>query len=173
MHDGVKKSTGPSGNKAASLKSKSREVITDKAKQLERWVEHYPELYSRETVVLPSVLDDIDRLQMIPERDEELSTEELSTKIDRLPAGKAPGKDCIPAEVIKSGKSVLLVTLYKLLIQCWREGSVPQDMRDANIVTLYKNKGNRCDCDNCHGILLLSIVGKLYVRIVLQTADSC
>ena len=62
MHDGIKKSAGPSGNKAPPLKCKSREVITDKAKQLERWVEHYPELYSRGTVVLPSVLDDIDRL---------------------------------------------------------------------------------------------------------------
>ena len=136
MYDGIKKATGPSVNKTAPLKSKSGEVITDKAKQLERWVEHYSELYSRETVVHQSALDAIDRLPLMPELDEEPSIEELSKEIDRLPSGKAPGKDCIPGEVIKSGKSVLLVPLYKLLIQCWKEGSVPQDMRDANIVTL-------------------------------------
>ena len=104
----------------------------------------------------------------MPELDEEPSIEELSKEIDRLPSGKAPVKDCIPAEVIKSGKSDLLVPLYKLLIQCWKEGSVPQDMRDANIVTLYKNKGDRCDCNNYRVISLLSIVGKLFARIVLH-----
>ena len=38
----------------------------------------------------------------------------------------------------------------------------PQDMRDANIVTLYKNKGDRGDCNNYRGISLLNIVGKLF-----------
>ena len=61
-----------------------------------------------------------------------------------------------------------MVPLNKLLTQCWKEGSVPLDMRDANIVTIYKNKGDRCDCDNYRGISLLSIVGKLFAGIVLH-----
>ena len=65
MYGGIKKATGPSVNKTAPLKSKSGEVITDKAKQLERWVEHYSELYSRETVVHQSALDAIDRLPLM------------------------------------------------------------------------------------------------------------
>ena len=48
------------------------------------------------------------------------------------------------------------------------EGSVPQDMRDATIVTIYKNKGDRSDCNNYRGISLLSIVGKLFARIALH-----
>ena len=44
---------------------------------------------------------------------------------------------------------------------------MPQDMRDAKIVTLYKNKGERSDCNNYRGISLLSIVGKVYARILL------
>ena len=40
-------------------------------------------------------------------------------------------------------------------------------MRDANIVTLYKNKGDRSDCNSYHGISLLSIFGKLFERVVL------
>ena len=39
-------------------------------------------------------------------------------------------------------------------------------MRDANVVTLYKNKGDRGDCNNYRGISLLSIVGKVFARVV-------
>ena len=38
--------------------------------------------------------------------------------------------------------------LHEIFCQCWREGEVPQDMRDANIVTLYKNKSDRGDGKN-------------------------
>ena len=40
-------------------------------------------------------------------------------------------------------------------------------MRDANIVTLYKNKDDRYDCNNYRGISLLNIVGKLFAKVVL------
>ena len=46
-------------------------------------------------------------------------------------------------------------------------GKVPQDMRYADIVTLHKNKDDRSDCNNYRGISLLSIVGKLFARIVI------
>ena len=45
-------------------------------------------------------------------------------------------------------------------------------MRDANIVTLYKNKGDRCDCNNYRGISLLSIVGKVFARVTLTRLQN-
>ncbi|KAJ8044654.1 RNA-directed DNA polymerase from mobile element jockey [Holothuria leucospilota] len=48
------------------------------------------------------------------------------------------------------------------------EGEVPQDMRDTRIVTLFKNRGDRSDCNNYRGISLLSIVGKLFARVALN-----
>ena len=76
-------------------------------------------------------------------------------------------------EVITAGKETsLLEHLHELLLQCWEEGSVPQDMRDANIITLYKNKGDRSDCNNYRGISLLSIVGKTFARVVLNRLQS-
>lgn len=49
---------------------------------------------------------------------------------------------------------------------------MPQDMRDANIITLYKNKGDRSDCNNYHGISLLSIVGKTFARVMLNRLQT-
>ena len=57
--------------------------------------------------------------------------------------------------------------LHEVLCQCWREGAVPQDMRDAKIITLYKNKGERSDCNNYRVISLLSIVGKVHAQVLL------
>ena len=58
--------------------------------------------------------------------------------------------------------------LLAILQQCWKEKSVPQVMRDANIITLYKNKGDRSDCNNYRGISLLSIIGKVFARVILK-----
>ncbi|XP_048759445.2 uncharacterized protein LOC125669044 [Ostrea edulis] len=41
-------------------------------------------------------------------------------------------------------------------------------MRDAKIVTLYKNKGERSDCNNYRGISHFSIFGQVYARVLLQ-----
>ena len=40
-------------------------------------------------------------------------------------------------------------------------------MRNAKIITLYKNQGDHSDCNNYRGISLLSIVGKVFARVVL------
>ena len=56
----------------------------------------------------------------------------------------------------------LLLHLHEILSLCRREDEVPQDMRDAKIVTLFKNKGDRSVCNNYRGIFLLSTVGKVF-----------
>ena len=46
---------------------------------------------------------------------------------------------------------------------------MPQDkFKDANIVQLYKDKGDRASSDNHRGISMLSIAGKIIVRIILN-----
>ena len=134
---------------------------------MHRWVEHYSELYSRENVVTPSALDNFERLPVMEELDAAPTEDELSKAIDSLASGKAPGNDSIPPDLLKSCKTTPLYPLHELLCQCWEEGAVPQDMRDAKIVTLYKNKGERSDCNNYRGISLISIVGKVYARVLL------
>ena len=67
------------------------------------------------------------------ELDTEPTEDDLSKAIDSITNDKAPGKDAVPPKVIKHGKPALLHNLHVLLLLCWKEGTVPQDMRDANI----------------------------------------
>ena len=47
-------------------------------------------------------------------------------------------------------------------------GVVPMDWHGARIVPLYKGKGDKCECSNSRGICLLSVVGKLYGRVLIK-----
>lgn len=62
MYEGIKKVLRPTQSKTAPLKTNCGKVITDETKQMERWVEHYSELYSRENIVVTSALDVINPL---------------------------------------------------------------------------------------------------------------
>ena len=147
MYDGIKKALGPTLNKTAPLRSSTGEVITDKGHQLERWVELYSDLYSRENIVSPSALDAVECRPCKNQTQSRLwrSSARPSTpwSLARPLAAMAPLHPPSPPptpELIKHCKTTLLHSLYVLLCQCW-QGAVPQDMRDAKIITLFKNKG--------------------------------
>ena len=63
---------------------------------MERWAEHYSELYSRQNVVTSSALDATVSLPRLDDLDAEPTMDELRHAIKQLKAGKAPGNDGIP-----------------------------------------------------------------------------
>uniref|UniRef100_A0ABM5FP43 Craniofacial development protein 2-like n=1 Tax=Pogona vitticeps TaxID=103695 RepID=A0ABM5FP43_9SAUR len=179
MYDGIKQALGTMQKKSAPLKSATGVVIQDRAQQMERWVQHYSELYSRENVVTEEALNNIECLPVLEELDSEPTLAEIKAVFDSLASGKAPGRDNIPVEVLKCGKEIIITELYEVFCLCWREGGVPQDMKDANIVTLYKNKG-RTILKGCsylclalrsarqHGMSSLSLPASLPLPMIYQ-----
>ena len=109
---------------------------------MEHWVQYYTELYSRDNVVTEEALDNIECLPVLEELDSEPTLAEIKAALYSLASGKAPGKDNIPVEVLKWCKEIITTELYEIFCLCWRESGVPQDMKDANIATLYKKKGD-------------------------------
>ena len=95
----------------------------------------------------------------------EPTKEELKEPLRSLASGKALGQDSIPAEILKCCKGDAFTGFCEIFFLCWMEGKVPQDMRDVNMVILYKRKGDRGVCNNYRGISLLSIAGKLFGRV--------
>ena len=62
MYDGIRRATGCSVTRTAPLKSKEGEPITDKKQQMDRWREHYSELYSTINTVSETALGEIPNL---------------------------------------------------------------------------------------------------------------
>ncbi|KAJ8042533.1 hypothetical protein HOLleu_13607 [Holothuria leucospilota] len=125
-----------SHNEDCPLKTKTGDIITDRNKQICRWVKHYLEIYSRKNIVIDEALTAIKDLPVVEELDYEPTLEELIKAIDTPKSNQVAGKDGIPPEIIKFGKLVILKHLHNLLCLCWKEDKVPQDMRNAKIVTL-------------------------------------
>ena len=173
MYNGMKIAFGPTVNTTAPLKSTSGAIITHKKDHMKRWAEHYQELYSQLNIVTDAAVNNMNKLPTMNE-DRLPSLVELLNAIDSLACNKAPSKDGVRLEVSKVSKNNSLVNhLYELLCQCWDEGTISQGMRDTNIITLYKNKGDRSECNNYRGISLLSIVGKAFARASKETATTC
>ena len=86
----------------------------------------------------------------------------------QLKVGKSPGIDGIPAEVYQHRGEAALTKLQDLFTNCWEKGTLPEDLRDAVIVSLYKKQGRQVGCSNYRGITLLSIAGKILARVLLN-----
>ena len=104
MYNGIKLAIRPSVKKIAPLKSKDGDIISDKSKQMYRWVKHYLELYSEETKVAQTAIYDLPRLLTMHELDAEPTTDEPGKALDLLSSEKAPENDGISAEVLKCSK---------------------------------------------------------------------
>ena len=53
---------------------------------------------------------------------------------------------------------------------CWRDDFTPDDWRKVTIAPLYKGKGSKANCGSYRAISLLSQVGKLYGKILIERA---
>lgn len=86
--------------------------------------------------------------------------------IDGLKNNKRPGPDSLPSEILKKGGYLLHRRLHQMILATWATETVPQEWKDANIITIYKKKSDKSICGNSRGISLLAAVGKVLARIV-------
>ena len=169
FYEALKAVYGPSHQVQSPLRSSDGQaLLTDKTSILNRWSEHFQTLFSTDRVVHDSAVLRIPQQPVKAELDELPSMLEVTKAIEQLKCGKAAGVDGIPPEIWKVGGPALHSKFHELLVCCWEQSKLPRDLRDAVIITLYKNKGEKSDCSNYRGITLLSIAGKILARVLLN-----
>ena len=97
-----------------------------------------------------------------------ISLVEVMEAVNEMKSCKAPVLDGFPVECLKKGGMAVSEWVVRLLNVSFDMGFVPMDWRGACIVPLYKGKGDKCKCSKSRGISLLSVVGKLYGRVLIK-----
>ena len=82
------------------------------------------------------------------------------------------GSDGIVGELLKYGGFGMVDLLEQLFLVIWQEDIVPRQWRDGLIVNIFK-KGDREDPSNYRGITLLSVVGKVFCKILNNRLVQC
>ena len=168
FYQSLKAVHGPRHKASPAIKSKDGVLLTEPAQVLDRWSEHFHGVLNLDSEFDMSVLEDIPQCDTNMSLIAQPTIEEVLLSIKQLTSGKAPGADGLPPDIFKHGGSAIAEELLKLFTQIWKEGGVPQDFKDADIVHLYKNKGDSKCCDNHRGISLLCIAGKIFARLLLN-----
>ena len=115
----------------------------------------------------PDSLDNVPAVPVREELDDMIHIEEVCKAVKQMKSGG----DGIPAEVYKHGGAALVRHLHRIFLKIWKNEEVPQELKDASIVTIFK-KGCRTECGNYRGISLLSVAGKILAKVLLNRLQS-
>ena len=86
-----------------------------------------------------------------------------------LDLSKAPGFDCIPVVVLKNCKPELSYILAELFNKCLKESCFPDFWKFSLVVPVFKNVGERSTAKNYRPVSLLSVVSKVFEKLVNNT----
>ena len=90
---------------------------------------------------------------------------EIVKFIRKLKKNKTGRSGGLVGELLKYGGSGMVCLLEQLFSVVWHEETVPRQWKEGFIVNLF-NKGDREDLGNYRGITLLSVVGKVFLKVL-------
>ena len=91
----------------------------------------------------------------------------MEKAIRQIKDNKSAGPDGIPPELFTHGGQTVATHLHRIFVKIWIDEVIPADMRNANIITIFK-KNDRHNVNNYRGISLLAVVGKIMALVMLN-----
>ena len=135
-----------------------------------RWAECFEELLNvqedREADIV--AVGGVQVPVMGEENEREITIAEVKRVLNETRGGKAPGMDGVRVEMLKEEGVTVLEWLVRVFNICFMMSVVPVDWIIACMVPLYKGKGDVHEYSNFRGISLLSVVGKVYGRVLIN-----
>jgi hypothetical protein len=150
------------------VRLKSGKYARTEREKLERWLEHFRELFNRPPPLNPISIE----RSLLPSSEETvnmgpITLDEVRQAIAGMRSGKAPGVDGITAELLKSGGERLVECIRDICQRVFNGEEPPLDWRSGILAVLPKKNADQTDCTNSRGITLLSVPGKVFTRVLL------
>lgn len=147
FYNAVKSVHGPKNSSLSPVKSADGStLIKDQKQVVDRWAEHFQALLNQPATPDLAVLEELPCYPTIEELDLPPTFSEVLVAVRSLKNNKTPGPDGIPAEILKHGGYLCTRAVFNLITDVWAHETVPQQWRDANVVTIYKGKGEKSVC---------------------------
>ena len=86
--------------------------------------------------------------------------------ITNFDLSNASDPDCIPVVVLKNSEPELSYILAELFNKCLKDSCFPDCWKFSSFVPVFKNVGERSTAKNYHPVSLLSVVGKVFEKLV-------
>ena len=86
--------------------------------------------------------------------------------ITNLDSSKESSSDCIPVMVLKNCEPELSYILAKLFNMCLKDPCFRNCWKVSSVVPIFRNVGERSTAKNYHPVTLLSVVSKVFEKLV-------
>lgn len=149
------------------IKSKEGKLLEQDKEIMARWKEYFEDMLNTEKAVQRIDADEEEENQIMTEliEEQEIKIEEVKEAMAKIKIGKAAGHDRISPEMIKNIGERSIEVLTKLFNKIWTEERIPQDWEIGIILPIFK-KGDYRECKNYRGITMISVIAKMYERIL-------
>ena len=127
--------------------------------------DHFKNVFTEENSNIP-VLDE--QMKLPPMDLMTIDTKGVEILLKDLNVSKALGPDLIPTSILKEHADIIAPIITVIFRQSIETSSPVEDWLTANVLALYKNKGNRLDACSYRPISLTCIICKVLEHIILS-----
>ena len=138
IHDLQKCYSGLSPISIPSIRGSDGVICSSQEGQEKCWLQHFARLLNIRSTFDATIFDHIEQREVDESLGQLPSLEDLTMAIRQLANCKAPGSSGIAPELLKPGGTPLLEALLDVINTAWTNGTVPQDWRDAQLVSIPK-----------------------------------
>lgn len=146
------------------IKTRNKKKTIQSQIRKEEWEQYFTQIYKADN----EELDNERQIIMDNDIDEETPTyDEFMEQIKKTKNNRTPGPDNINYELIKNGGEELLRKMYDLIVEIWKQETMPSEWSCGLLYPMHK-KGSLNECNNYRGIMLLNTSYKIFTSILRQ-----
>ena len=145
-------------DKIEIIKDENGNILVEENSIKSGWRDYFSQLLNTE-----NKYEELERVLPVERPIVNINRSEVEKAINKGKANKAGG----PSEImIKVLGDLSRECVHTLLVKIWDSEKMPEDWKESEMITVYKQKGDILDCGNYREIKLLEHVFKVLERVV-------